>query len=101
MKSEDLIEKVQCYFFQDESLSKKFENFVNKNCHVIDLSNDEHKLVYTEIYNEYKDMLEETLEKYIESLGNVHYSPREIVHYSYLIYVTHRAFFIYFRLYYI
>ena len=69
LTQEELIEKVQDYFFQDESLSRKFENFVNKNCHVVDLKDDENKLVYTEIFNEYKEMFEESLEGYINSIG--------------------------------
>lgn len=66
---EDLIEKVQAYFFTDEKLSQKFENFVGKNCHVIDLESPENKLVYTEIYEEYRDLFEQSLEAYIKSIG--------------------------------
>ena len=66
---EDLIEKVQAYFFTDEKLSQKFENFVGKNCHVIDLNSQENKLVYTEIFEEYRELFELSLENYIKSIG--------------------------------
>lgn len=61
-----LINDVQEYFYGNETLAKTFEDFVKTRCDVIDLSNEEYKLVYTEIFNEYKLLFESKMEHYIE-----------------------------------
>lgn len=65
----ELINKVQKYFYEDEEFTKTFENFVKDECDIIDLSSEEYKLEYTEIYEKYKVLFEEKLESFIESQG--------------------------------
>lgn len=68
-EKEELITKVQEYFFQDESLSQKFEDFVNKSCYIINLNTEEYMLEYTEKYEEYKALFEHEMTAYIQQLG--------------------------------
>jgi hypothetical protein len=63
---EELIAKVQDYFFGNDDLAKLFEKFVKDRAHVIDLDNEEYKLEYTTIYEEYKELFERELEGYME-----------------------------------
>jgi hypothetical protein len=61
----EMIERLQAYFFEDESLAKHFENFIDDHSHVVDLSSDEYKLSYTEVFNEYKQHFETRMEGFI------------------------------------
>lgn len=63
---DELISKVQEYFYADDSLSKTFEAFVKEKASIIDLESSEYKLVYTQVYDEFRSILEEKIEKYIE-----------------------------------
>lgn len=38
LEGSELVRKVQEYFFGDDALAKKFEGFVKKRAHIIDLS---------------------------------------------------------------
>ena len=66
---EQLVEKVQEYFYADEDLAKTFEGFVKKRAHIVDLNaiekDDEYKLEYTEAFNEYKGLFEQHMESFI------------------------------------
>ncbi len=63
----EVVEKVYEYFYMDEELGECFENFVDKNAHIFDLTSPEFKLDYTRLYNEYKDLFEEKIGGYITS----------------------------------
>jgi hypothetical protein len=65
----ELLDRVQKYFFEDEEFTKTFESFVQKECDVIDLSSEEYKLEYTEVYEKYKLLFEDKLEVFIERQG--------------------------------
>lgn len=67
MKPEEIIERVQAFLFEDENLAKSFEDFVNKKSIIVDLSTDEYKLEYTDAFNEYKEMFERRVERFIEN----------------------------------
>jgi hypothetical protein len=67
---QQLLDKVQEYFYSNEELSRTFEDFAINNAHLIDLnatdSNSEFKLEYTTLYEEYKNLFESKVSKYIE-----------------------------------
>lgn len=65
----ELINRVQKYFYEDDEFTKTFENFIKDECGIIDLTSDEYKLEYTEIYEKYKILFEDKLESFIESQG--------------------------------
>lgn len=65
MDEDEIVDKLQSYFFEDEFLSKYFEDFISAQCHIIDLTSDEYKLCYTEVFNDYKRQFEEKMEFYI------------------------------------
>jgi hypothetical protein len=53
LEPEELVKKVQDYFFGNDDLAKTFEKFVKSKAHIIDLDSEEFKLEYTTIFNEY------------------------------------------------
>ena len=63
--NDDLLAKVQEYFYCNEDLAALFETFVNERCHVVDLSSEEYKLEYTTTFNEYKRLFEDKIESFI------------------------------------
>jgi hypothetical protein len=70
LSDDEILEKLQQYFFEDETLANHFETFIDKNSHVVDLNSDEYKLEYTRVFDEYKDLFEKKMENFIEnSLG--------------------------------
>ena len=70
LTNNELLQKVQTFFYTDDALLQTFESFAKDNCHIIDLDSDEYQLKYTEMYNTYKALFEDSLESYIESLGH-------------------------------
>jgi hypothetical protein len=69
ISDDDLIKKTSDYFFMNDELAQTFENFVNSNCHVIHLEDDEYSLKYTHIFEEYQALFEKEMTEFIESLG--------------------------------
>lgn len=69
---ESIVTKVRQYFFDDPSFAQTFERWVEDKAPLIDLSldEDEYQLKYTEIYEEFKELYEGMLEKYIEAQGS-------------------------------
>jgi hypothetical protein len=70
LADEELISKVQEFFFADTTLTKTFEAFVKENASIIDLDSvesNEFKLEYTNIYEEFKSIFETKIEGYIEN----------------------------------
>lgn len=65
---DELINKLQEYFFENDELSNLFESFVNKNCHIVDLNTAEYKLEYTKVFDDYKDLFERKMETYINDV---------------------------------
>ena len=63
---DELVMRVQEFFFADDTLTKTFEAFVKENAPIIDLESSEYKLEYTKVYNEFKAILEVKLERFIE-----------------------------------
>mmetsp|Transcript_36721 Transcript_36721/g.68316 ORF Transcript_36721/g.68316 Transcript_36721/m.68316 type:complete len:160 (+) Transcript_36721:35-514(+) len=69
ISDDDLLERVQRYFFEDDAFTKTFENFVKEESRIIDITSDEYKLEYTEVYERFKALFERTLERYITQQG--------------------------------
>ena len=69
ISDKELLDRVQQYFYGDDEFTKIFEDFVDRKCGIIDLLSEEYKLEYTEVYDEFKDLLERTLERFITQQG--------------------------------
>jgi The ARF-like 2 binding protein BART len=71
---DELIQKIQEFFYGDETLTATFETFVKKNAHIVDFEAvekaDEYKLEYTQAFNEYKALFEEKMVGFIEKKLN-------------------------------
>ncbi len=72
----EILERLQEYFFEDESLAKHFENFIDDHSDVIDLDSSEYKLSYTEVFNEYKMHFEQRMEGFITN--SLHCSVQDV-----------------------
>lgn len=71
MNPDELVEKVQEFFFTNETFATSFERFVEDRSHIVDLDSEEYKLEYTECYNDFKDLFEEKMEDFIvKKLGS-------------------------------
>ena len=66
MEDDELLSRVQEFFYADDTLSKTFEAFVKEKASIIDLESSEYKLVYTQVYDEFKSILEVKIERFIE-----------------------------------
>ena len=64
-----IVKKVEEYFYNSDDFAQIFEDFAIKNAPKVDLSTDECKLEYTEMYNEFHKLYEDALSEYIESQG--------------------------------
>jgi len=69
ISDEELLDKVQKYFYEDKNFGRSFELFVEKECGIINLQSTECSLEYTEVYERYKALFEDQMESFIESLG--------------------------------
>ncbi|GMI40482.1 hypothetical protein TeGR_g12312 [Tetraparma gracilis] len=62
------------FFYENEEFAKKFEVFVNDNAHIIDVTEIQEtgvmKVEYTELYNRYQELFENSLSEFIESKGS-------------------------------
>ena len=69
--SENLVSKVESYFFEDDDFANLFENFANDNAHLIDENDGENefKLIYTDLHKKFLVLFEGTLSKFIEGHG--------------------------------
>lgn len=76
LSEEEIVERLQAYFFEDDQLSSYFEKFIKDNCHVVDLASEEYKLEYTTVFNEYKRIFEEKMESFITD--SLHVSVQEV-----------------------
>lgn len=65
LSDEELLKKVQEFFYCNDELADHFESFINKRSNVVDLSSDEYKLEYTAVFNEYKKLFELRMEAFI------------------------------------
>ena len=70
MASGDIVDAVEQFFYEDEDFAGLFETFAKKHAHRIDLKNEEFKLEYTDIYNEFQELFEKTLSEFITSRGS-------------------------------
>jgi hypothetical protein len=73
ISGDELLNKVQEFFFTDENLTTSFEMFVEEKSIIFDASADveEYKLEYTDVYHQYKALFEEKIETYItKTLGS-------------------------------
>eukprot|EP01042_Synura_sphagnicola_P007212 gene7212-9233_t len=66
LSDDEILEKLQRFFFEDERFGQRLEEFVHARCGEFDLDNDEYKLQYTTLYDEYKSLFESMLESFIE-----------------------------------
>ena len=62
-----IVKKVEEYFYNSDDFAQIFEDFAIKNAPKVDLSTDECKLEYTEMYNEFHKLYEDALSEYIVS----------------------------------
>jgi hypothetical protein len=76
LEESELLDRMQAYFFEDEQLSKYFENFIADHCHIVDLQSEEYKLEYTTVFQEYKAQYESKMESYIANI--LHSSIHEV-----------------------
>ena len=53
-----IVKKVEEYFYNSDDFAQIFEDFAIKNAPKVDLSTDECKLEYTEMYNEFHKLYE-------------------------------------------
>ena len=65
ISDDEIISKVQEFFFADDSLAKSFEAFVKEKAGIIDAESSEYKLEYTLIYDEFKSIFEAQIEGFI------------------------------------
>jgi hypothetical protein len=65
LSDDELLKQVQEFFYCNDELADLFENFISKRSSVVDLSSEEYKLEYTEVFNEYKKLFEEKIEEFI------------------------------------
>jgi hypothetical protein len=40
LTDDEILEKLQQYFYEDETLANHFETFIDKNSHIVDLNSD-------------------------------------------------------------
>lgn len=66
----NLLQKVQEYFYENEELALSFERFIAEHSYIIDLTTDEYKLEYTEVFIQYKALFERKMEDYITNTLN-------------------------------
>ena len=73
---QELVERVQEYFYTNDDLAAEFEQFVSEKAIIfmsaVDVDTNlvsEYKLEYTTVYEEYKALFEQRLESFIESQG--------------------------------
>ena len=67
LSGDEVLEKVSKFFYEDESLAKEFEGFIDSQASVVDLDSTEYKLEYTAVYDQYKDLFEDRIGNYITS----------------------------------
>ena len=65
LTDDELITKVQEFFYGSQKLANMFENFIKDECHIVDLSNEEYKLEYTSCFHTYRSLFEEEMEGFI------------------------------------
>ena len=61
-----IISDVAEFLFGDEEFGTALEAFAKKNCSVF-TDSDEHKLVYTELYQKYQSLFESKLESFLKT----------------------------------
>lgn len=64
------LDAFQEYFFGNDDFTLIFENFINSNCHIVDLESEEYKLEYTTVFNNYKELFETKMEEFIVTKMN-------------------------------
>merc|ERR1712072_1098762 len=69
---DDLVMKVQDWFFGDSEFHLEMERWAIDNCDEIDpeLGDEENKLVYTDLYNTFQEEFEKRMSAFIESQGS-------------------------------
>jgi hypothetical protein len=65
LSDEELLNRVQDFFYCNDELADHFESFINRRSSVVDLTSDEYKLEYTAVFNEYKQLFERKMEDFI------------------------------------
>jgi hypothetical protein len=76
LSDDEILEKLQQYFYENETLANHFETFIDKNSYIIDLSSNEYKLDYTKVFDEYKSLFERKMEEFIEQ--DLHVSIHDV-----------------------
>jgi hypothetical protein len=65
LSDEELLKRVQDFFYCNDELADHFESFINRRSSVVNLTSDEYKLEYTAVFNEYKQLFERKMEDFI------------------------------------
>jgi hypothetical protein len=65
LSGEEVLKKVQKFFYEDDSLANFFESFVDSKAAIFDLNSTEYKLEYTSVYNEFKELFESKMSDFI------------------------------------
>ena len=66
LSDEEMLRKVESYFYENDELANTFERFVDAHAHLIDLESVEFRLEYTQVYEKYKALFEQEMTSYIE-----------------------------------
>ncbi len=66
LSGDEVLEKVSKYFYEDDTLAKTFEEFIDSKADIVDLDSPEYKLEYTDAYEQYKELFEDKIGNYIE-----------------------------------
>jgi hypothetical protein len=62
--------QVKEFFYENDDFAEIFETWAEDNCSEFVVDEEEHKLQYTELHNEFRQMFEDQIEGFIESLGH-------------------------------
>lgn len=65
ISDDEIVSKVQEFFFADYTLTRSFEAFVKEKAGIVDPESSEYKLEYTQLYDEFKSIFEDQMEGFI------------------------------------
>ena len=71
--------QVKEFFYENDDFAEIFETWAEENCGAIVVDEEENKLQYTDLHNEFRKMFEDQIEGFIESLGYTTYDFYELL----------------------
>eukprot|EP00404_Azadinium_spinosum_P005175 CAMPEP_0180462652 /NCGR_PEP_ID=MMETSP1036_2-20121128/24519_1 /TAXON_ID=632150 /ORGANISM="Azadinium spinosum, Strain 3D9" /LENGTH=184 /DNA_ID=CAMNT_0022469439 /DNA_START=1 /DNA_END=554 /DNA_ORIENTATION=- len=68
----ELVEQVRTWFMESqfEALTQEAYRFADLHCHLFEPELGEHKLVYTDLHRQFRQLFEDTLNAFLASLGS-------------------------------